>query len=167
MRISHIANCLKSRDFGNYNEFKERKTSLDSSSQGKKVRYKHYEQLSDEVLQARSIIKAQQDVENGTKMRLYKAAPIINSMLAVTGLTIAQSKNVYSSMPKGLGFLVPIVDTLFAFFMVDAVSMVEQNALAKSMNKDLFVKSEAYYQKGKEIQKIARAHFDSIDATEV
>lgn len=166
MRINHITSCLKSRDFGNYNEFKEHKTSLDSMSRGK-VRYKHYEELCDEALRARSILKAQQEVENGGKMRLYKAAPIINSMIAVTGLTIAQSKNVYSSMPKGLGFLVPIIDTLFAFFMADAVSMVERNELAKSMNKDMFIKSEANYQKGKEIQKIARAHFDSIDAVEV
>ncbi len=70
-----------------------------------KVRYKHYEEINDDVLKARSIIKAHQDVQNGNKMRIYKALPGIATGIVTTSIAIARPGKLSQKLVTGLGFL--------------------------------------------------------------
>ncbi|MBR2068566.1 MAG: hypothetical protein IJ877_02270 [Candidatus Gastranaerophilales bacterium] len=85
-----------------------------SSSEKKKVRYKHYEELSDDVLSARSIIKAHQDVQNSGKMRLFKAIPAIATGIFATSLALTRPGKLSEKAATGLGFLATVagVDTI-------------------------------------------------------
>ena len=76
-----------------------------SASEKQKVRYKHFEKLNDDILCARSIIKAHQDVQNSGKMRLYKAIPSITTGIIATSLALTQPGKLSAKAAAGLGFL--------------------------------------------------------------
>lgn len=238
----------------------------DSKYSTKKVRYKHYEQMSDEVLGVRSILKAHKDVEESNKMRLFKALPSITTGLLGLCIAIAQPGKLAAKAGAGLGFLAltegiaagveavgdslykkaenrknntpiktalkiaggvvalgvaaavgiaakktgafkkvstfvasegrqlakEINETKLASFIDEKItpfakkhsksvgaaevlgtagviigSTSAQLKLADSLSKDIKEKATQNYAKGKAIQAIARAHFDSIDAQEV
>ena len=128
MRIDHITNCLKSKVFGNYSDFKESESLRDSLSQNKGAkRYKHYEELSDDVLCARSIIKAHQEVEKSGKMRMFKAIPAISTAIITTSIAITQPGKLAAKAGAGLGFLA-------LSSSVDLMSDLIGNIKAKSKN---------------------------------
>lgn len=70
-----------------------------------KKRYKHYEEVSDEVLGLRSLLKAKNEVENSSKMRLYKAMPKITTGILATGMALTQPGQLAAKAAAGLGFL--------------------------------------------------------------
>lgn len=76
-----------------------------SQNTTRKVRYKHYEQISDEVLCAKSILKAHNDVQDSKKMRLFKALPTITTALAGASIAITQPGKLAAKVGAGLGFL--------------------------------------------------------------
>ena len=97
MQISRINNCRpKPRVMFLANE----KGSFEG-----KVRYKRYDEPNDDVLCAKSIIKAHESVEKSTKARLLKAIPLITTGILTTGIMIAQPGKTSSKVAKGLGFL--------------------------------------------------------------
>lgn len=73
-------------------------------SQGK-AQYKHYEQMDDDVLALRSVIKAHKEVQNSNKMRLFKALPEITTALVGTTIALAQPGKLAAKAGAGLGFL--------------------------------------------------------------
>lgn len=258
MEILNISKCRKPHHSGTF------KGSKDLEG---KVRYKHFEQLSDDVLGVRSILKAHSEVEKSAKMRAYKAIPALTTALIGTSLAIAQPGKLSKKMSAGLGFLMlskgisligsaiekvaqqkdlnsaneeisnkkstpkktlkilgaavlaagaavgavkgreslkkhiskeavqlssEINSTKLGKFVDKKVtpffakhkklalsfdfiipmgiiggSYFAQIKLANSLSKDIKEKSEFNFKKGKEIQRIAREHFDTIDATEV
>ena len=91
-----------------------------SMKEKKKVRYKHYEELSDDVLSVRSIIKAHQDAQKSKKMHLYKAIPLITTGIIATSLTITRPGKLSAKAATGLGFLATMAgiralyDTVFS-----------------------------------------------------
>ena len=91
-------NCCKPK---RYISFK----AEESKNSTKKVRYKHYEQMSDEVLGVRSILKAHKDVQESNKMRLFKALPTITTGLLGLCIAIAQPGKLAAKAGAGLGFL--------------------------------------------------------------
>ena len=78
---------------------------LEGSNGQKKVRYKHYEELSDDMLMARSIVKAHQDSKDSMKMRLYKSLPSIATGIIATSLAITRPGKLSGKTAEGLGFL--------------------------------------------------------------
>ena len=103
MQINNIAltanKCIKPKRLASFTG------NENSASEKKKVRYKHYEELSDDVLSARSIIKAHQDVQNSGKMRLYKAIPAIATGIIATSIAITRPGKLSAKAATGLGFL--------------------------------------------------------------
>ena len=81
-------------------------TGEDSRKSTRKVRYKHYEQMSDEVLGVRSVLKAHRDVQESNKMRLFKALPTITTGLLGLCIATAQPGKLAAKAGAGLGFLV-------------------------------------------------------------
>ena len=77
----------------------------DNNSSQKKVRYKHYEQMSDDVLVLRSILKAHDEVQKSNKMRFLKALPAITTTLIGTTIALTQPGKLASKAAAGLGFL--------------------------------------------------------------
>ena len=92
MQINNILNCHKPKSF----------TGLKDTG---KVRYKHYEQMSDGMLSAYSMAKAYKDVKDSTKSKLSKAMPIITSTLVATSLAMTQPGKLSSKVSSGVGFL--------------------------------------------------------------
>ena len=254
MQVTNIANA--------YNPQSSRSFTSSRNPEGK-VRYKHFEQLSDDVLSMRSIIKAHKDVEKSNKMRIFKAIPSITTALIGTSLAIAQPGKFSKKLSTGLGFLVlskgidffantiekvasvkkddkeknkkdivkkafavslgtvatagavlgivkgkdkikkfvtseakqlskeinstkiaqkfeekvapflskhPKLTSSFGFIIpmgLIGASSLTQIKLADSLSDDLKTRAQENFKKGKEIQKIAREHFDSVDAIEV
>lgn len=76
-----------------------------TKSSTRKVRYKHYEQMSDEVLSLRSVLKAHKEVQESNKMRLFKAMPEITTALIGTTIAITQPGKLAAKAAAGLGFL--------------------------------------------------------------
>lgn len=76
-----------------------------SQNSTRKVRYKHYEQISDEVLCAKSILKAHNDVQSSKKMRLFKALPTITTAVAGVSIALTQPGKLAAKVGAGLGFL--------------------------------------------------------------
>ena len=258
MEITNISKCHKPYHSG---------TFKGSENEQGKVRYKHFEQLSDDVLSVRSILKAHKEVENSNKMRAFKAIPTLTTALIGTSIAIAQPGKLSKKMSAGLGFLMlskgidlaadafvklknnkkaektevenfnkegkskkalkifgaatliagatiglikgkdsikkfvskeaaqlseeintskvatfveekitpfmakhPKIASSFGFAVplgIIGASSLAQIKLSDSLSKDLKEKAEFNFAKGKEIQKIAREHFDTIDAIEV
>ena len=99
MNISETTiNCCKPN---RYISFK----GEDSTSSTRKVRYKHYEQMSDEVLSLRSVLKAHKEVQESNKMRLFKAMPEITTALIGTTIALTQPGKLAAKAGAGLGFL--------------------------------------------------------------
>ena len=103
MQINKIAitadKCKKpcnSPSFGSYNS---------EADNLQKKRYKHMQELSDDVLSARSIIKAHQQAQASNKMKLYKAIPSIATGLIATSVGLAQPGKLSAKAATGLGFL--------------------------------------------------------------
>ena len=246
----NTTNCCKPRRFGTFTG------NENSEKTGRRVRYKHYEQMSDEALKLRSVLKAHKDVQESNKMRLFKAMPEITTALIGTSIALAQPGKLAAKAGAGLGFLVltdvickgaelitkhslkdkdeyspleavakvglavagtalaikgvkstkvfdkaskfikkeatqlakEINETKLGKFVeehvapftqkhatkfslapygVIAASALGQIQLSKGLSKDIKEQASLNYQKGKLIQKEARAHFDSIDAEEV
>ncbi len=100
MQINNNLNCCKPR---------KRLTFQGKSKQNlenRKVRYKHYEQMSDENLMIHSIAKAYKSVKNSGKMQLYKAMPTIAATIVGTTIAISQPGKLSNKASQGLGFLV-------------------------------------------------------------
>lgn len=250
LTINNATNCCKPRKLTTFTG------NENSEKAGRKVRYKHYEQMSDENLKLKSVLKAHKEVQESSKMRLFKAMPEIATALIGTSIALAQPGKLAAKAGAGLGFLV-LTDVLckgvevlskkpankekessplktvakiglgilgtalavkgakstktyknvakfvkkeanqlaqevnnsrFGKFVEEKIvpftkkhstkfslapyAIIVGNAfaqleLADSLSKDIKEKASLNYQKGKLIQKQARAHFDSIDAQEV
>ncbi len=98
MLVNNI-NCSKPRRNGN---FQGNKTPKNAAG---KVRYKHYEEISDEVLAVRSIVQAHKQAENSKKMQLYKATPGISAAIIGAGIALTQPGKLATKVAAGLGFL--------------------------------------------------------------
>lgn len=81
------------------------KNSEPNESSTRKVRYKHYEQMSDDVLSLRSVLKAHKDVQESGKMRLFKAMPAITTGLLGLTIGLTQPGKLAAKAGAGLGFL--------------------------------------------------------------
>lgn len=92
MQINNITYCRRPRRF----------TGLRDTG---KVKYKHYEQMSDEMLSAYSTVKAYSEVKNSSKAKLLKSMPAITAALIGTSLAIAQPGKLATKVGTGLGFL--------------------------------------------------------------
>ena len=92
MQINNISNCHKPKSFKGLKETG-------------KVRYKHYEQMSDRALSAYSLAKAYCEVKDSKKSRLLKAMPAIATTLIATSLAITQPGKLATKASKGVGFL--------------------------------------------------------------
>ncbi len=77
----------------------------ESNSSKEKVRYKHYEEMNDDVLKLRSIINAHREVEKSGKMRFFKAIPAITTGLIGLSIGLTQPGKLSSKLASGLGFL--------------------------------------------------------------
>ncbi len=71
----------------------------------KRMRRKHYEEMSDDVLMARSVIKAHYSTKHSLKGQLLNAMPKITTSLVLTGLTLTQPGKLSAKAAAGLGFL--------------------------------------------------------------
>lgn len=99
MLINNNINCSKPRHCSSF------KGSGTPENAAGKMRYKHYEEISDEVLSARCIIQAHKQAENSKKMQLCKAMPVISAAIIGTGLSLAQPGKLATKAAAGLGFL--------------------------------------------------------------
>ena len=91
-------NCCKPKRFIPF-------TGEDSKNLSKKPRYKHYEQMSDDVLKMRSVMKAHSDVQNSKKMRAFKAIPTVTTTLLGASIALTQPGKLATKAAAGLGFL--------------------------------------------------------------
>jgi hypothetical protein len=62
--------------------------------------------MSDDVLQLRSVLKANKDVQESNKMRLFKAMPELTTILLGTTIALTQPGKLAAKAGAGLGFLV-------------------------------------------------------------
>ena len=92
-------NCCKPNRFTTF------KGTEHSDSPRGKVRYKHFEQMNDDVLRLRSVLKAHKDVQESNKMRLFKAMPEITTILLGTTIALTQPGKLAAKAGAGLGFL--------------------------------------------------------------
>ena len=92
MQINNILNCHKPKSF----------TGIKQTG---KVRYKHYEQMSDQALSAYSMAKAYCEVKDSKKSKLLKAMPYITNTLIATSLAITQPGKLSTKASTGVGFL--------------------------------------------------------------
>ena len=129
-------NCCKPN---RYISFKGQEQSENPT---RKVRYKHYEQMSDEVLGLRSILKAHNDVQKSNKMRLFKAMPEITTALLGTTIALAQPGKLAAKAGAGLGFLA----------LTSAIS-VGTNLVSKHMDKVQNQPNETKKEKTKKVIK--------------
>ena len=100
LTINNTTNCCKPRKLTTFTG------SENSDKASRKVRYKHYEQMSDENLKLKSVLKAHREVQESSKMRLFKAMPEITTALIGTSLALAQPGKLAAKAGAGLGFLV-------------------------------------------------------------
>ena len=122
MQINSLTKCCKPRHFGN--------SATENSPKGKKVRYKHYEEMSNETLSTYCLAKACNTVQSSGKMKLRNSIPAITALALGTSLALAQPGKLASKAARGLGFL-----TLLAGFdlFADKVS----SFVGKMNNKNL------------------------------
>lgn len=72
-------------------------------------RYKHFEQLDDDTLMIKSVLQACRDVEQGSKMKLYKAMPAIATGILGTTAAITRPGKLSSKIASGAGFFVGVI----------------------------------------------------------
>lgn len=92
-------NCCKPKRFISF------KGTESSNKNERRVRGKRYQQMSDDVLKFRSILKAHSDVQNSGKMRMFKALPQITTILLGTSIALTQPGKLAAKAAAGLGFL--------------------------------------------------------------
>ena len=92
-------NCCKPKRFINF------KGTESSNTNERRVRGKRYQQMSDDVLKFKSILKAHNDVQNSGKMRMFKALPQITTVLLGTSIALTQPGKLAAKAAAGLGFL--------------------------------------------------------------
>ena len=97
MQINNLTKCCKPRHFGS--------TASDSVSNGKRVRYKHYEEMDNDILRMCCLRKACSIVQSGGKLKLRDSLPAITATIIGTSLALAQPGKLASKAAKGLGFL--------------------------------------------------------------
>ena len=118
MRIDNLSKCCKPRQFGSF--------ATELRSNGKKVRYKHYEEMDNDTLGAVCLVSSCRKVQSSGKMKLNKAIPAITTAIVGTSIALAQPGKLAAKAARGLGFLVLLggVSTLFdkvGSFIGDAV----------------------------------------------
>ena len=92
-------NCCKPKRFTTFK-------GTESSKNGeRRVRGKRYQEMNDDVLKLRSILKAHKDVQNSSKMRTFKALPHITTALLGTSIALTQPGKLAAKAAAGLGFL--------------------------------------------------------------
>lgn len=130
LEINNFNKCCKPkrRDLGF-----EGKNS--NPSQTTKVRYKHYEEMSDDVLELRSILKAHNDVENSSKMSIFKAIPSITAGLLGLCIGLAQPGKLSNKVAQGLGFLALLKSSDVIYNMID--KKVDKKSSPDDSNKRL------------------------------
>jgi len=100
MNISETTlNCCKPNGYISF------KNKGDSEHSNRKVRYKHYQQMSDDVLRVKSVLDAHRDVQQSTKMKLFRAIPTITTGIVGASLAITQPGKLATKAGAGLGFL--------------------------------------------------------------
>ncbi len=92
MQINNIINCHKPKNF----------TGMKDTG---RVRYKHYEEMPDQVLRMHSMISAYKEVRDSKKSKLLKAMPIITNTLIATSLAVTQPGKLSAKVSSGVGFL--------------------------------------------------------------
>ena len=115
MQINNILNCHKPKSFKGLRETG-------------KVRYKHYEEMSDKALSTYSMAKAFCEVKNSKKSKLLKAMPIITGTLIATSLAVTQPGKLSSKVNSGVGFLVLLSGVNF---LSDKFSKLSYKAMKK------------------------------------
>lgn len=128
MQISNIDCCKPRRKYLNF-------TSSEPSGNNR-PRFKHYEELTDEALRLRSVIKAHDEVRNGGKVQVLKALPAITAGLIGTSIAITQPGKLSAKAGAGLGFLALLKAassvTNFTFNTID-----KKEAKAKENKKEM------------------------------
>ena len=120
MQINSLTKCCKPRHFGN--------SATEISPKGKKVRYKHYEEMSNEALSTYCLAKACNTVQSSRKMKLRNSIPAITALALGTSLALAQPGKLASKAAKGLGFLATVAALDLGFEKLASFdSKVEQN----------------------------------------
>ncbi len=120
MQINNLTKCCKPRHFGS--------TASDSVSNGKRVRYKHYEEMDNDILRVRCLRKACSIVQSGGKLKLRDSLPAITATIIGTSLALAQPGKLASKAAKGLGFLATVAALDLGFEKLASFdSKVEQN----------------------------------------
>ncbi len=92
--------------------------SENNSPKGK-VRYKHFEQMNDDVLKVRSIVSAHREIEKSGKMQVFKAIPAITTGLIGLSISLTQPGRLSSKLTSGLGFLALVKMSSLAFDKID------------------------------------------------
>ena len=121
MRINNITNCHKPKNF----------TGLKDTG---KVRYKHYEEMSEQALSTYSMLEAYKDVKESRKAKLAKAMPAITSTLIATSLALTQPGKLSDKVSTGVGFLALMsgID-----FIADKISKFAYKAFSKNQSDDI------------------------------
>ena len=119
MQVNNTFDCYKPKRISTFK-------GENPESSGRKVRYKHYEQMDEDTLSLHSVVKAHKDVEKSAKMRLFKAMPHITTALLGTTIAITQPGKLAAKAGAGLGFLA----------LSQLISFAEKKARNINLNKN-------------------------------
>ncbi len=98
MNVKNISlNCRKPRQFGN--------NVSPETATGKKP-YKHFEQMDDDTLMLKSVLKAHNEVEKSNKSKLFKAMPAIATGILGATFALTHPGKLSGKVATGVGFLV-------------------------------------------------------------
>ena len=123
MNVKNInLNCQNPRHFGK---------SVTSEADTGKKRYKHFEQMDEDTLMLRSVLKAHSEVEKSNKSKLFKAMPAIATGMIGTAFALTQPGKLSGKIASGVGFLVA---ALVTDKVSDRVSDRVDNAMKKAKN---------------------------------
>ncbi len=123
MQVNSLMNCRKPRNFGG--------NAIDNKPVGKKLRYKHYEEMDNEILSRLCLARACNTVQSSGKMKLYNSLSVITPLVIGASLAIAQPGKLAAKAARGLGFLA----LLSGFdFLSDKVASVIDKVATKKTN---------------------------------
>lgn len=91
-------NCCKPKRFIPF-------TGESSEKASRRIRSKHYGQMSDDVLELKSVLDAHKEVQKSGKMRLFKALPAITTGILGVTIGLTQPGKLAAKAGAGLGFL--------------------------------------------------------------
>ncbi len=97
MQINNLLNCCKPRHFGN--------SATESCPEGKRLRYKHYEEMDNDTLSKLCLKKAYDTAQNSKKMRIRNLIPALAVGAIGTSVAITQPGKLANKLAYGLGFL--------------------------------------------------------------